>query len=318
MRQQAALASGYHLYLPLHQLFFMSLATTQPILITGGTGTLGQAFRRVCRIRGLHAVLLDRAALDIADAGAIARALQRHQPWAVVNAAGYVRVDDAEDDADRCYRENTTGPDLLAAACAAQGVQLLTFSSDLVFDGQKTTPYFESDAARPLSVYGHSKLLAEQAVLARLPTALVVRTSAFFSAWDEHNFVHHALTAARRGADFVAADDLFITPTYVPDLVNGSLDLLLDRARGLWHLTNEGTYSWVELARLALRVAGLDEACVVPRSAASLGWVARRPRYSALGSEHGRLLPTVESGLHRHLADEQLLASANPPAVLVG
>jgi dTDP-4-dehydrorhamnose reductase len=296
----------------------MSLAITQPILITGSAGTLGQAFHRVCRIRGLHAITLDRTELDVADAQAIARVLNHYQPWAVVNAAGYVRVDEAEADADRCYRENTTGPDLLAAACAAQGMQLLTFSTDLVFDGQQTTPYLEGDAPRPLSVYGHSKLLAEQAVLAQLPSALVVRTSSFFSAWDEHNFVYHALTAARRGEDFAAADDLLISPTYVPDLVNSSLDLLLDQASGLWHLTNEGACTWAELARLALRVAGLDEEYVVPRPAASFGWAARRPRYSVLGSQHGLLLPSVESGLHRHLEDERLLQLANPPAVLVG
>ncbi|MGI4870264.1 MAG: SDR family oxidoreductase [Janthinobacterium lividum] len=290
----------------------------QPLLITGATGTLGQAFRLLCRMRGLAAVTLDRAALDIADAASIAHALHHYQPWAVVNAAGYVRVDEAETDLVRCYHENTTGPRLLAEACAAQRLQLLTFSSDLVFDGAKATPYTESDVARPLNVYGQSKLLAEQAVLAALPTALVVRTSAFFSAWDEHNFVCHALNAARRGERVPAAADLFISPTYVPDLVNTSLDLLLDQATDRWHLTNEGTYSWAELARLALRLAGLDETLVVPRPAARFGWAARRPRYSALGSTYGQLLPSVESGLQRHLADEQLLQSANPPAMLVG
>ena len=67
--------------------------TTPPLLITGRTGTLGRAFRRVCHIRGLEAVCLDRVELDIADADATAQALQRYQPWAVVNTAGYVRVD---------------------------------------------------------------------------------------------------------------------------------------------------------------------------------------------------------------------------------
>ena len=291
---------------------------SNPVLITGATGTLGQAFRRVCRIRGLHAVTLDRAALDIAAPDSIAQALRQYQPWALVNAAGYVRVDDAETDVARCYRENTTGPRLLADACAAHGVQLLTFSSDLVFDGQQATPYLEGDPARPLNEYGRSKLLAEEAVLARLPSALVVRTSAFFSAWDAHNFVHHALRAARRGEPFAAADDLFISPTYVPDLVNTALDLLLDGAHGRWHLANQGTYSWAELARLALRVAGLDEAAVQARPAASFGWAARRPRYSVLGSRHGPLLPDVESGLHRHLEDEHLLSLPHPPAILVG
>jgi dTDP-4-dehydrorhamnose reductase len=293
------------------------MLTAQPLLITGATGTLGQAFQRVCHIRGLHAVLLDRTLLDIADAESIREAFDLHRPWAVVNAAGYVRVDDAETDQDRCYRENTIGPRLLAAACAAQGIQLLTFSSDLVFDGAQVTPYLESAVAAPLNVYGRSKLLGEQAVLAQLPTALVVRTSSFFSAWDEHNFVQQVLTAARQGELFEAADDVVISPTYVPDLVNASLDLLLDGAHGLWHLANEGAYSWAELARLALRLAGLDEACVVPRPAASLGWAAKRPHYSVLGSAHGMLLPSVENGLQRHLAEEQLQHTANPP-VLIG
>lgn len=294
------------------------MLVTQPLLITGASGTLGRAFERVCRIRGIHAVALGRAALDVTDASDIAQALRQHQPWALVNAAGYVRVDDAEADYVRCYRENSNGPRLLAEACATQGVQLLTFSSDLVFDGHRATPYCETDAARPLNVYGRSKLLAEEAVLARLPTALVVRTSAFFSAWDEHNFVYHALTAARRGEPFAAADDLIISPTYVPDLVNTALDLLLDGAHGRWHLANQDACTWAELARLALRLAGLDEAKVLPRPAASFGWPARRPRYSALASVHGALLPSLESGLHRHLEDERLLASASPPALLVG
>jgi len=288
-----------------------------PLLIIGRSGTLGRAFRRICRIRGLEAVCLDRAALDITGAKAIAQVLRRYQPWAVVNAAGYVRVDAAEADAARCYRENTLGPTLLAQACAAQGIQLLTFSSDLVFNGRQTRAYLETDRAQPLNVYGHSKLQAEQAVLARLPTALVVRSSAFFSAWDNHNFVHHALAAARAGQPFAAAADVAISPTYVPDLVNTALDLLLDEERGIWHLTNQGTCTWAELARQAVGAAGLDTASIMPRPAASFGWAAVRPGFSALGSQQGILLPSVESGLQRYLADEQLLQSANPPAILV-
>lgn len=288
-----------------------------PLLITGATGTLGRAFRRVCHIRGLHAILLDRATLDIADAESVDQALRTYTPWAVVNAAGYVRVDAAETDAARCYRENATGPQVLAAACAAQGRQLVTFSTDLVFDGAQANGYDESDRPAPLNVYGHSKLLAEQAVLTQLPTALVVRTSAFFSAWDPHNFVAQALATVRRGEPFAAAADLYISPTYVPDLVNACLDLLLDGAGGLWHLANEGVYSWAELAQLAVRMAELDEAHVLPQPAAAFGWAARRPRSSALRSEHGQLLPSVASGLERHLLDEKLLQLPHPPAALL-
>lgn len=279
---------------------------TQPILITGAAGTLGQACQRVAHIRGLHTVALPHAALDIADPVALAQALRYYQPWAVVNAAGCVRIDAAEADATRCYRANTLGPRRLAEACAAHGAQLLTFSCDLVFDGQQAHPYREHDAARPLSVYGHSKLLAEEAVLAHLPSALVVRSSAFFSAWDESNFVSQVLAAGRQGNVFAAANDLTISPTYLPDLLNTALDLLLDGAHGRWHLTNQGTCTWAELARQALRLAGLDEAGVQARPAATFGWPARRPAYSALASAHGALLPSLESGLRRHLLDEQV------------
>lgn len=286
-----------------------------PLLITGATGTLGQAFRRVCGIRGLPIVLLDRAALDITDANAVDQVLRAYAPWAVVNAAGYERVDAAETNAARCYRENTTGPRLLATACAAQGRQLLTFSSDMVFDGAQAAGYCESDPPAPLNVYGRSKLLAEQAVLEQLPTALVVRTGAFFSAWDTHNFVAQALTAARQGASFAAADDVYVSPTYVPDVVNASLDLLIDGAGGLWHLANKGTYSWAELAQLALELANLDPASIVPQPAAAFHWAARRPRTSVLRSGHGAMLPSVTSGLERHLHDEYLLQLPCLPAV---
>ncbi|MCA8831773.1 SDR family oxidoreductase [Hymenobacter pini] len=288
-----------------------------PLLITGSNGTLGRAFRIICRIRGLEAVCLNHSALDITNTQAINKALDIHQPWAVVNAAGYVRVDAAEAEAGQCYQQNTIGPALLAQACAARHIPLLTFSSDLVFDGQQRRAYLENDPARPLNVYGHSKLLAEQAVLARHPGALVVRTSAFFGAWDEHNFVHHALAAARLNRAFAAADNVVISPTYVPDLVNTSLDLLLDAERGIWHLTNEGTYTWAELARLAVRTAGLDTACVVAQPVSSFGWAAPRPGFSALGSQQGVLLPSVESGLHRYLADVELRQAANPPVYLL-
>ncbi|UOR04168.1 SDR family oxidoreductase [Hymenobacter aerilatus] len=292
-------------------------AAMPPLLITGGNGTLGHAFRLICGIRGLATISLGRAELDITDAEAIAAALRQYEPWAVVNAAGYVRVDAAETESRQCYQENTLGPTLLAQACAAQHVPLLTFSSDLVFDGKQRRAYLEHDPARPLNVYGHSKLQAEQAVLAHHSKALVVRSSAFFGAWDEHNFVHHALTAARLGQPFAAAADVVVSPTYVPDLVNTALDLLLDEERGIWHLANDGTCTWAELARLAIETAGLDSGGVVSQPAASFGWAATRPNFSALGSQQGMLLPSLESGLHRYLADEQLVRSTHPPAYLV-
>lgn len=273
----------------------------RPLLVAGAHGTLGRAFGRICHTRGLAAVALGRADFDIANPASAAAALHKHRPWAVVNAAGYVRVDDAETDVERCFRENATGPAVLAAACAERALPLLTFSSDLVFDGEQEGPYAESATPRPLNVYGRSKLAGEQLVLAAHPAALVVRTSAFFSGWDEHNFVHFALEAARHGHPFEAAEDVRIAPTYVPDLVNAALDLLLDEARGIWHLACQDSCTWAELARVAARRAGLSDEFVVPRRMADFGLPAARPRQSVLTSEKGMLQPSIADALGRML-----------------
>jgi dTDP-4-dehydrorhamnose reductase len=276
---------------------------TRTLLITGATGTLGRAFARVCEQRGLSYRLLGRGEMDIADAGQVARALDTLAPWAVINTAGYVRVDSAEREPDLCRRENATGAANLAAACAKRGIAFLTFSSDLVFDGAKRSPYVEQDATAPLNVYGRSKAEAERRVLEANAGALVVRTSAFFGPWDEHNFVTHALRTLAAGRAFPAASDVTVSPTYVPDLVDACLDLLIDGERGLWHLANTGGVTWAELAQLAAAGAGLDPSLVEPRPNDSFNLPARRPAYAVLASERGTLLPTLDHALARYVAE---------------
>ena len=279
----------------------MTRGSARPLLITGATGTLGGAFARLCEVRGISYRLLSRREMDIADPAAVAALLDEFEPWAVVNTAGYVRVDDAEREADLCRRENTAGPATLAAACAERSVGLLTFSSDLVFDGQKSAPYVESDPVAPLNVYGRTKAEAERRVLEIHPAALVVRTSAFFGPWDEYNFITLALGALAAGKTFAAATDALVSPTYVPDLVNVSLDLLIDRESGIWHLANRGAASWAELAVRAAELCGLDPCGIVACSTKDLNVVAPRPRYSVLGSERGTLLPPLEDALARYV-----------------
>ncbi len=277
---------------------------SRPLLITGATGTLGQAFARMCEKRGLAYQLLSRAQLDIADPVSVANAFNEYEPWAVVNAAGYVRVDDAEADAATCRRENVTGPTRLAEACASRDLPLVTFSSDLVFDGNKAEPYVESDATCPLSVYGTSKADAEERVLTEFPTALVIRTSAFFGPWDRYNFVHNVINDLASGRTVSAAANISVSPTYVPDLVNASLDLLIDGERGIWHLTNPAIVTWADFARLVADMAGYDGARIESRSSSSLGFTALRPTFTPLISERGSFMPCLEDSLKRFFQDK--------------
>jgi dTDP-4-dehydrorhamnose reductase len=270
----------------------------QRIVITGATGTLGQAFSRICDIRGLEYALLGRRDMDIADAAAVESALEKHRPWAVINAAGYVRVAEAGRDAERCFRENAHGAEVLAQACAKLGIPYITFSSDLVFDGSLGRAYVESDSVCPTGTYGSSKAEAERRVVQAHPEALIIRTSAFFGPWDRYNFLHDVLSGLGAGRRVEACDQVLVSPTYVPDLVNAALDLLIDRATGVWHLANQGALSWHELASLVASKAGVDTSSLVKASGGGRG-------ITALSSERGLILPSLENALQRFLRDRE-------------
>ena len=278
-----------------------------PLLITGATGTLGRAMGRLCEVRGLAYRLLRRQEMDIVDSAAVRRVVSQLRPWAIVNASGYVRVDDAEEDCDRCWRENVDGPESLAHVAASQRVPLLTFSSDLVFDGNTLRPYVESDPVSPLSVYGRSKAASEEKVLSACPEALVVRTAAFFGPWDAHNFLTQAMRAVAMRQPYKAASDAIISPTYVPDLVSACLDLLIDGERGVWHLTNRMAVSWAEFGQIAATRLGLDANLIEPRPMSELGLRGPRPRYSPLETERCGLMPSLESAIGRFVVQTEHL-----------
>ncbi|SNS33074.1 dTDP-4-dehydrorhamnose reductase [Noviherbaspirillum humi] len=276
------------------------IRTHRKLLITGSTGTLGRAFARICESRHLQHELLGRADMDIADPASVQAALLRHRPWAVINTAGYVRVADAAKEPERCFRENSVGAEVLAKACAELGIPYVTFSSDLVFDGSLGRPYVESDAVAPVGIYGQSKAEAERRVLQACPDhALVIRTSAFFGPWDRHNFVHLALREVAAGRPFEASDGVMVSPTYVPDLVHSTLDLVTDHEKGIWHLANPGMVSWYEFARQAAQQAGLDPGLV--RRSADAGRAV-----TALSSERGLILPGFTNALQRYFRENTL------------
>ncbi len=276
-------------------------SSNPPILVTGAAGTLGAAFVRVCRDRGLNVHGAVRNDVDITSARSIHRAIERLQPWAIINAAGFVRVDDAETMRASCYSANSVGVANLSSECARAGIPLVTYSSDLVFDGKKREPYVESDKPLPLGTYGASKLAAENHIVKNCQQ-LVIRTSAFFGPWDEFNFAENVLRSVSNGIPFVAASDNIVSPTYVPDLVNASLDLLIDGETGIWHLANLGAVSWSEFALRITERMGLSEELVQPVAARDLDLAAERPAYAALGSERSQLLPSLDDALDRWIA----------------
>jgi dTDP-4-dehydrorhamnose reductase len=283
--------------------------------VTGARGTLGRAIARVAHERGLAVVALSRGELDVCHRRAVTDALDAHRPWAVVNAAGFVDVDRAERDRAACMRANGEAAAILAEACAARGIRFATYSSDLVFDGSKRSPYVERDPPAPINTYGASKVVAERLVLERNEDALVARTSAFFGPWDEANFVHVALEALQAGKAFRAATDAVVSPTFVPHLAAATLTLIIDGARGIWHLATPGEISWFELARRAAALARIPTARLVPCAVAELGLAARRPAYGALASERAALLAPLDAALPEFVSAWVARSSDRAPAL---
>ena len=238
----------------------------------------------------------------------MAAAIERWRPWAIVNASGYVRIDDAESDAERCLRENAIGPAVLADACAGAGIRLVTFSSDQVFDGRGDRPWVESDLPAPLNVYGASKADGEREALARCPAAMVVRTSAFFGPWDRHNFVFHAAERAEPSANRFAPPPISASrrPTCPTSSTSASICSSTAKA-GIWHLANVGDVSWAELAARAATLARVSTETLQPCTSAVLGQVAARPRNGVLASERAALMPSLDDALRRFL-DERVVA----------
>ena len=272
-------------------------AEVRPILILGATGTLGRALVRTCELRDLSCHVTTRQELDLDDPVSIEAALDRHQPWAVINAAGWVRVDEAEEQREACMRANAHGAIALAQACDNRGVATVNFSSDLVFGEGDRPSYCETDSPAPLNVYGESKRCMEDAILRMKGEHLVIRTAAFFSPHDPYNFAAAVVDHLRRGQRFAAAADCVVSPTYVPDLCNASLDLLIDGEVGIWHLSNEEAVSWAEFAVQIARACGLDETLIDPVGADRLGWKAARPSASPLVSARGTPMPSLSHAI---------------------
>jgi dTDP-4-dehydrorhamnose reductase len=276
----------------------------RPLLIAGATGTLGQALARSCEVRGLAYLLTNREGLDLGNSASIAAALDTHQPWAVINAAGWVRVDDAEEEEGACFAANSVGATELALAASERDIATVSFSSDLVFDGSLGRPYAEADPCAPLGAYGRSKAAMEAAIGGVSGRHLIVRTAAFFSPWDQHNFAVHVVEALAAGRRFAAAEDQVVSPTYVPDLCNALLDELIDGTAGVVHLANRGAVGWADFATAVADACGLPSRLVDPVPGSVLGWKAPRPRYVPLASQR---MPSLDTALHAFATAPEIL-----------
>ena len=198
---------------------------------------------------------LDRTRLDLTDADAIRRIIRDTKPSVIVNAAAYTAVDKAESEPELAFTVNAIAPGVMAEEAARLDVPLIHYSTDYDYDGRKTTPYVESDATTPQSVYGKSKLAGEQAIQAVDLPHLILRTSWVYGSRGK-NFLLTMLRLAREREELKVVADQMGTPTSCRSIANATaimLDGWDEGKSGTYHLTCAGETSWHGFAQAILR-----------------------------------------------------------------
>ena len=197
-------------------------AVSLKVLVTGAHGQLGQELMGRGADAGFAPVGLGRSELDIADRGAVERAMATVDPDLVVNAAAYTAVDQAESEPERAHAINADGPRHLARACAVAKVPLIHVSTDYVFDGSKAGGYVEDDPVAPLGVYGASKEAGERAIREELEEHVILRTAWVYSS-HSRNFVLTMLQLAEKQDVLRIVGDQYGSPTAAGDLAEAIL-----------------------------------------------------------------------------------------------
>ena len=251
------------------------------ILVFGKTGQVATELARLSDV-----VCLSRAEADLENPASCADAIHEHAPSAVINAAAYTAVDQAESDAARAMTINAAAPRTMAQACHERGIPFVTISTDYVFDGSGTTPWPPDAATAPLGVYGTTKRQGEIDVLAVNPAAVILRTSWVFSPHGT-NFVKTMLRLGRdRDALSIVADQ-WGGPTPARAIAEACHQIATAKAQGTAH--GSGIYqfagapdtNWADFARAIFDIAGFGPTVTdIPTSAYPTP--ARRPLNSRM------------------------------------
>jgi dTDP-4-dehydrorhamnose reductase len=257
------------------------------IVISGAGGQVGSLLATEAVQQGRDVLALTSSQWDVTDPQVADQIVQSGD--VVINCAAYTNVDGAEGNEERAYAVNAAGPEHIAQACARAGARMIHISTDYVFSGDfggsAPHPYEIDDETAPLSVYGRSKLAGEQAVLAMLPEAVVVRTAWVYTGGTGKDFVATMRRLAAGDRVIEVVDDQTGSPTYVPDLVGALLQVVDGEVHTpLVHAANGGAVTRFGQARAVFEGVGADPHRVAPVSSAHNPRPAPRPSYSALSS----------------------------------
>ena len=257
------------------------------VLVTGSNGQLASCIKDLAKqYDGLNFIYTDYKELDICDLNQVNTFFKSNKKIDYcINCAAYTAVDKAESDVEKAFEINANGAKNLAIACREFDAILIQISTDFVFDGEKKEPYTETDVAKPISVYGASKLQGEIEIKQTLETYFILRTSWLYS---EHgtNFMKTMLRLAETRDEISVVSDQIGTPTYAGDLADVILKIISSKNTnfGLYHYSNEGVASWYGFAKAIFEASNLKIKLNAIKTEA-YPTPAKRPFFSVMDKE---------------------------------
>jgi dTDP-4-dehydrorhamnose reductase len=249
------------------------------VAITGAAGLFGRGLVQV--FSGRHEVYpLTRADADITVAEQVQAAFKKIKPDVVIHPAGIPDLDVCEAEPAKAYLVNVHGTRHVVEAARGVGAGVAYISTDAVFDGEKTSPYLETDPTNPPTVYGRTKVRAEKLVKG-LPWHWIFRVSVLFGP-GKTNIIERALRNIMTGREFDVASDQLGLATYTLD-AGLKIKEIIEKVRcGVYHLGNQGQCTRLELVKQAAKLAGLDSKGIIGKPAEQMGQRAVRLKYSVM------------------------------------
>lgn len=259
-------------------------------VVIGAGGRLGSALCAACAPENLVASLRHKD-LDLEDSESIKTVLGELEYDTLWLTAALTDVDYCETHVEQTRKVNTDAAKLIAQISAEKGAQVILFSTDYVFDGEKNEPYCEKDNTHPLNVYGESKLLAEEQVLAASEHNLVIRLSWLFG-HDKPGFPSWAIKQAMQTKSLSVVSNRHSSPTYTGDVIKALTPLIRGEMEvsGILHLCNQGVCTWQEWAQHCVDCAAENDLPLLTREVKSCrmsdieNFAAQRPAYSAMST----------------------------------
>ena len=290
------------------------------VVVTGAAGHLGAAIVEEFS-RGHSVVALERADLDITDRAAVRARIAPLKPDAIINCAAYNDVDAAQLDPGPALEVNAFGVMALARVATDVGAALVHFSTDFVFDGETDRPYVETDAPRPRSFYGLTKLLSER-FAEDAPRHYALRVESIFGGPTAGTTARDGslgtiVRKLRAGEEVPVFIDRTVSPSYAPDIAAAARVLIQGDAKsGLYHCVNAGTATWDAIAREAAAILSV-EARLKPITLEDVRLAAPRPKYCAMDPSKlaavGAPMRSWQDALRSWLGAAWGQASACPP-----